>query len=169
MRLGKLQESMTDSIRQAAAEVHKDHLSHVTTTGITTTLIPFGIVFRWWIDYQCKLLSSDQEKTTPIVQALIDQAYISKTKWAEGLGNQRWIQEDKMAFDSIKAVVFKKQSRHFWHDKSEVPLLDAVFAVCQDPTITQEENLASITGKSLPQVGMYCKFPLSRVSRSTDS
>ncbi|RPB04610.1 hypothetical protein L873DRAFT_1798943 [Choiromyces venosus 120613-1] len=42
----------------------------------------------------------DQEKTTPIVQTLIDQAYISKTKWAEGPENQRWIQEDKMAFDS---------------------------------------------------------------------
>ncbi|RPA88888.1 hypothetical protein L873DRAFT_1823865 [Choiromyces venosus 120613-1] len=170
MRLGNLQESMTDSIRQAVAEVHdflcfatfvdlihprgctltsesirdaeilaskipfsearqalsnstpipghrlskarelplitkfameewhRDYLSHVATTGIR--VIPFGIVFRWWIDYQRKLMSGDQEKTTPIVQTLIDQAYISKTKWADGPENQRWIQEDKMAFDS---------------------------------------------------------------------
>ncbi|RPA93099.1 hypothetical protein L873DRAFT_1793850 [Choiromyces venosus 120613-1] len=82
----------------ATEEWHRDYLSHVATTGIR--VIPFGIVFRWWIDYQRKLMSSDQEKTTPIVQALIDQAYISKTKWAEGPENQRWIQEDKMAFDS---------------------------------------------------------------------
>ncbi|RPA89427.1 hypothetical protein L873DRAFT_1783962 [Choiromyces venosus 120613-1] len=77
----------------AMEEWHRDYLSHVATTGIR--VIPFGIVFRWCFDYQRKLMSSDQEKTTPIVQALIDQAYISKTKWAEGPENQRWIEEDK--------------------------------------------------------------------------
>ena len=43
--------------------------------------------------------------------------------------------------------------------KVEIPLLDAVSAVCQDPTITDEEHLAAITCQSLPQVGMHCRFP----------
>ncbi|PUU82704.1 hypothetical protein B9Z19DRAFT_1120284 [Tuber borchii] len=244
---------------------YKDYLSHAAATG--TKIIPFQIVFGWWINYQRKFISSAQEKTTPIVQELIDQAYISKAKIPEDEDEQPWMQEDKEAFKAatslamsmtklckniplpkhvkpdpqreeqlpihtqfnarpqtppitrelqkllaqiyglfegnscaaftimtkayytkeenyfrfsaqdqktssvkhlnaatyffnslrqVRVVVLKDQSgRSAGEGKVEVPLLDAVSAVCRDPTITDEEHLAAITCKSLPQVGMH--------------
>ncbi|RPA89440.1 hypothetical protein L873DRAFT_1796084 [Choiromyces venosus 120613-1] len=221
-RLSKARELPTIT-KFAMEEWHRDYLSHVATTGIR--VITFGIVFRWWIDYQRKLMSSDQEKATPIVQALIDQGYISKTKWAEadsmsGLckniplpsfvkpnprtetqlpiytqfkvhpqgredfqefqkilgqiyslfekdscsalaiiskayytkkenylkimaGDQQMFSRKYLNAASyffnllrwIKAVVFKNQSHHFWHDKFEVSLFEAVIALRQDPPL----------------------------------
>jgi hypothetical protein len=40
----------------------------------------------------------------------------------------------------------------------EVPLLDAVFEICVNPTIAEEELLAKATGLTLPQVGVWCKW-----------
>ena len=55
---------------------------------------------RSWliVNYQRKFISRAQGKTTPIVQALIDQAYISKAKRPEDEDEQPWMQEDKEAF-----------------------------------------------------------------------
>ncbi|RPA94845.1 hypothetical protein L873DRAFT_1385544 [Choiromyces venosus 120613-1] len=55
-RLSKARE-LPPITKFAKEEWHRDYLSHVTTTGIR--VIPFGLVFRWWIDYQRKLVSSD--------------------------------------------------------------------------------------------------------------
>jgi len=55
---------------------------------------------RSWliVNYQRKFISRAQEKSTPIVQALIGQAYISKAKRPEDEDEQPWMQEDKEAF-----------------------------------------------------------------------
>ncbi|PWW79953.1 hypothetical protein C7212DRAFT_290078 [Tuber magnatum] len=244
---------------------HRGYSSHTAKTGIE--IIPFHIIFGWWINYQRKFISSAQEKTTPIVEKLISQAYISKSKMPEDEAQQPWMQEDKDAFKAATNLamsmtilcknipfpehvkpnplrerqlpiythfevdpqnqpicqelqkllaqiyeLFEKNScnaftimtkayytkvenyikcairdqktfsvkhlnaaTYFFNslrqvrvvvlmepseggtgqDKVEVPLLDAVSKVCRDPTITDEEKLAAITCKSLPQVGMH--------------
>jgi len=50
------------------------------------------------VDYQRKFISSAQEKTTPVVQELINKAYISKAKMPADEDKQPWMQEDNEAF-----------------------------------------------------------------------
>ncbi|KAG0640471.1 hypothetical protein HOY80DRAFT_1135941 [Tuber brumale] len=245
---------------------HKGYFSHAAAMGIQ--IIPFQIIFGWWINYQRKFVSSSQEKITPIVQELINSAYISETGEPENEDNEQpWMQEDKEAFKAVTDLatsmtelckniplpehvkpnprkekqlpiytqfeanpqnppVFQEFQKllaqiyglfeenscstftiltnayytevenylrcsdqdqktssvkhlsaatyffsslrpapfvvlidHGENDmgpvKVEVPILDAVSMACADPTIADEELLADITCKSLPQVGMH--------------
>nr|ADU56596.1 hypothetical protein [Tuber melanosporum] len=263
-RLSKARELLAIT-RCAMEQWHKGYFSHAAATGIQ--VIPFQIIFGWWINYQRKFVSSSQEKITPIVQELINRAYTSEASEPEDEDEKPWMQEDKEAFKAVTNLAMsmtelckniplpehvkpnpqkekqlpiytqfkvEPQVPPLFHEfqklvaqiyglfeenscstftimtkayypkvenylrfseqdqitssvkhlsaatyfftslrevpvvvlvnknvqgvgpcKVEVPLLDAISLACSDPTIADEELLAEITCKNLPQVGMH--------------